>query len=107
MGKRIAFQESAYPCLSGARAWTLEAYADMLVKHHGGSLEPTVSLKSTERAALLAPLASPLYAVSSGVLRLMFGESHEYFTSVYRKKVQLEQELERLLGPGAQSPKSS
>mmetsp|Transcript_80874 Transcript_80874/g.261885 ORF Transcript_80874/g.261885 Transcript_80874/m.261885 type:complete len:488 (-) Transcript_80874:112-1575(-) len=99
MRKRIAFQEGAYPGLSGTRAWTLEAYADMLLRHSGSTIDPRLKLPNERAAQHLAPLAPPVYAEALQILRLMFGEQHEYFTTVNRKAVELRQELKRLLGP--------
>merc|ERR1719210_2549053 len=53
--KRIAFQGTAYSGLSGTRAWTLEAYADMLLRHWGASIDPAIQVPSEEAARHLAP----------------------------------------------------
>lgn len=97
MRKRISFQEGAYPGLNGTRAWTLEAQADMLLRHNGAMLESSVQIPDAQAAKCLATLAMPVYEESLGILRLMFGEQHEYFTSVHRKARELQQELERFL----------
>lgn len=94
---RIEFQAVAYPNLSGARAWTLEAYADMLVRHSGASLDPVVKVPQKHAAEHLAKVAAPVYEKALNILRLMFGTEHDYFTSVQRKFDQLRDELQRHL----------
>merc|ERR1712048_332098 len=98
MRKRISFQEGAYPGLSGTRAWTLEAYVDMLLRHNGASIEP-VKIPGEQAARSLAAVALPVLMEALGTLRLMFGEQHEHFTSLHEKATELQKELERLLGP--------
>lgn len=101
--KRIGFQEGAYPGLSGARAWTLEAYADMLLRHSGASVDPKIQVPSESAARRLVTVVPPVYTESLKILGLMFGEQHEYYTSVSRKAKEFEQELVRLLGAAAAS----
>mmetsp|Transcript_27781 Transcript_27781/g.78644 ORF Transcript_27781/g.78644 Transcript_27781/m.78644 type:complete len:494 (-) Transcript_27781:167-1648(-) len=101
MRKRISFQLGAYSGLNGTRAWTLEALADMLLRHSGATLDSRVRVPDAPAARALLRLAVPVYEESLGILRLMFGEQHEYFTSVDRKASELQQELERLLGRAA------
>mmetsp|Transcript_97789 Transcript_97789/g.276780 ORF Transcript_97789/g.276780 Transcript_97789/m.276780 type:complete len:489 (-) Transcript_97789:88-1554(-) len=101
MRKRIVFQEGSYPGLSGTRAWTLEAFADMLLRHSGATVEPSIKVPNHEAARHIAPLVPQVLAESQRVLSLMFGEQHEYFTTVNRKSMELRMELERLLGPEA------
>lgn len=96
--KRLDFQKKAYPGLSGARAWTLEAYADMLLRHRGTILEPDVRIPDQQAARALVSIVPPVYEECLDILVHMFGESHEYFTSVNRKAVQLGEQFERLLG---------
>ncbi|CAK9097242.1 Histone-lysine N-methyltransferase SMYD3 (SET and MYND domain-containing protein 3) (Zinc finger MYND domain-containing protein 1) [Durusdinium trenchii] len=49
MRKRLRYQAKAYPGISGCVAWTAEAYADMLMKHAGASLDPVTACHSAER----------------------------------------------------------
>eukprot|EP00913_Durusdinium_trenchii_P031942 g29916.t1 len=49
MRKRLRYQAKAYPGISGCVAWTAEAYADMLMKHAGASLDP-VTVPNIESA---------------------------------------------------------
>jgi len=100
MKKRIAFQEGAYPGLSGTHAWTLEAFADMLLRHSGGTTDPQVHLRSEDAAKQLIG-APAVYGEALRILGFMFGEDHAYYTTVHRKRVELDAELRRLLGvPG-------
>jgi len=114
MRKRIAFQEEAFPGLSGTHAWTLEAYADMLVRHSSSAVEPHVSTADIDALRRVEPqephvstteidalrrveqqASQKIYAEALQILRLMFGESHEYYTAVNRKAVDLEHQLKR------------
>jgi len=97
MRKRIAYQEKAYPGLSGTRAWTLEAYVDMILKHKGGTVDPRVKLPDAQAAQSVAPLAPQVYTEAMQILGLMFGEKHEYYTAIQRKAVELQVELQRWL----------
>lgn len=101
MRKRITFQEHAFPGLSGTHAWTLEAYVDMLMRHRGVSIDPMVEVPSEQTARALLSLALQASAESVRILRLMFGEHHDYFTSVNRKFVELRKELAKHLGEAA------
>jgi len=96
--RRIAFQESAYPGLSGTRAWTLEAFGDMLLRHSGAIMEPQVKLPSKAAALQLASTAPRVYSDSLDILRLMFGEQHDYYICVQGKATGLHEELKRHLG---------
>lgn len=103
MRKRITFQESAYPGLSGTRAWTLETYADMLLRHNGIPVDPEVVIPNEAAAKRIRMLVPPVFEDALGILRLMFGEQHEYYTSVARKQQELALELQRLLFPNTAS----
>jgi len=96
--KRIAFQERAYRGLSGTRAWTLEAYADMLVRHWNGKVEPSVQVPDADAAQDLAAEAPKVYEASLRILCHMFGEKHEYSTVVERKLAELRREIKRHSG---------
>lgn len=100
MRKRIAFQKGAFPHLSGTRAWTLEAYVDMILRHNGAKVDP-LKIPGEGPARTIASLAPQVYAESLAILRLMFGEEHEHFTSVNNKSTDLDCELTRILGSGA------
>jgi len=105
--KRLVFQEGAYTGLSGMRAWTLEGYGDTLLLHSGAALDPHVKVPSEEAAGRLASLVPQLYAEALGILRPMFGDQHEYCTSLVRKAEDLRQELDRLLGVAGDAPRQS
>jgi hypothetical protein len=88
--KRCEHQKNVYPGLSGSHAWSLEAYADALrtaprqsapTKKKGGVWMPVVKAEPE--------LAKQKYLDSIKVLRLMFGEDHEYVTSVDDKLKEL------------------
>lgn len=100
MRKRITFQEGAFPGLSGTHAWTLETYADMLLKHHGVTIDPQIAIPNEATAKRIKLLVPPVFEDALGILRLMFGDKHEYYTSVERKQQELALELRRLLLPG-------
>jgi len=91
MRKRLEYQVKAYPAISGCYAWTAEAYADMLIRHAGGTSEPKVP----EETAKLRG-AAVVYKSCVDTLRVMFGEEHEFFQVVNRKAQQLNEELTRL-----------
>lgn len=94
--KRLQFQKAVYPGLSAARAWTLEHYADMLLRHAAATVDPRVTLPDAGGAARVKVLVPYVYAESLQILALMFGEAHEHYTSVSRKASELAAELHRL-----------
>lgn len=98
MRKRLDYQVKAYPGVSGSYAWTAEAYADMLVRHAGGTTDPVTVPQDLETAVKLRG-AAMVYKSCVDTLRIMFGEEHEFFQGANRKAEQLNQELTRLLGP--------
>jgi len=89
MDKRVDYQRTAYPGLSGTLAWTLESQADMILRHAGFKGDSAKKTMHDERvkASLLgaAPKIFKIYEASMRILRLMFGQEHEYFTSVADK----------------------
>ncbi|CAK0883971.1 unnamed protein product, partial [Prorocentrum cordatum] len=92
--RRCAFHEAAYPGLSAAHAWCLEGFADALKKEPSATQAPPVVTDAVARgswakadrlrwqkAAKAEPEeAARLYTQAHDILRLMFGESHEYVT---------------------------
>eukprot|EP00931_Biecheleriopsis_adriatica_P050869 TRINITY_DN29485_c0_g1_i1.p1 TRINITY_DN29485_c0_g1~~TRINITY_DN29485_c0_g1_i1.p1 ORF type:complete len:305 (+),score=50.89 TRINITY_DN29485_c0_g1_i1:613-1527(+) len=100
MRKRLDFQAKSYPGISGTNAWTLEAYADMLLQHSRCTCSKDgINVPSKEAAQKLLPKVPSVYAASLRILRLMFGEDHEYYLAVNRKAMRLQDELQRHLGP--------
>eukprot|EP00927_Polykrikos_kofoidii_P001018 TRINITY_DN1036_c0_g1_i1.p1 TRINITY_DN1036_c0_g1~~TRINITY_DN1036_c0_g1_i1.p1 ORF type:complete len:470 (+),score=69.09 TRINITY_DN1036_c0_g1_i1:105-1514(+) len=87
--RRIVFHKGAYPGLSGSHAWTIENLADALMVPEKGK---TVPASQRVRAA-------ELFADALEILRLLFGNEHEYVTLVVDK---LNSELE--LGNGGCGP---
>lgn len=96
--RRVTFQARAYPGLSGTRAWTLEALADMILRHAGASVQPRVEVPSVAVAREVSSKRCPgVYAECLAILRLMFGAEHEHYTVVGRKAEELQKELDRHL----------
>lgn len=85
MQKRIIFQKNSYPGLSGAYAWTLESQGDLLLRHFGITLSEDADLPDLDTVKKVKSLVPAIYIDSFRVLRLMFGEKHEYSTSVSHK----------------------
>mmetsp|Transcript_36028 Transcript_36028/g.84494 ORF Transcript_36028/g.84494 Transcript_36028/m.84494 type:complete len:514 (-) Transcript_36028:22-1563(-) len=100
---RCAFHQGAYPGLSGAHAWMLEAYGDAMVRSSSSSgsnisLGSTTSGKGAGRGAAAKKkvweptiksdpkAAIELYDQSLDILRRMFGDKHEYVQQVVGKK---------------------
>jgi len=80
---RCTFHKAAYPGLSGTHAWSLEALGDALQK----SPASRTSDKKSKTVAVKADKegAEKCYMQSLDILRLMFGEDHEYVVSVADK----------------------
>lgn len=76
--RRIRFYESVYPALNGALAWALEDFGDILVQQRKAD-------QNIENAEKIDAAILQTYSRSSEVLRLMFGETHEYTTRVVKK----------------------
>lgn len=96
--RRVAFQARAYPGLSGTRAWTLEALADMMLHHAGAFAQQRVVVPSSAVAQELAAKRVPgVYSECLDTLRLMFGAEHEHYTAVSRKATELQREMDRHL----------
>jgi len=79
--RRCDFHKVAYPGLSGAHAWSLEALGDC-----------NRNMKGT-KANLEA--AKECYTEALAILRLMFGEDHEYVTDVAEKEALVEIDVGR------------
>lgn len=75
--RRREFHAAAYDGLSGAHAWTLEAFGDAMITGLGDSQEKKTT--SDTEAAL------ELYKEAISILKLMFGDNHEYVTQVVDK----------------------
>lgn len=92
--RRIAFYEVAFPGLSGAHAWALEALGDAMAKGTPSSQPQAVQTeagrkkKRTWQAAAKEDqeAAQKLFADALVILRKMFGSDHEYVTDVERKQ---------------------
>lgn len=93
--KRCEFYKVAYPGLSGTHAWSLEALGDALQKSAYGSSADKRS-KVAQKPNLIFDIqadreeAEKCYVESLGILRLMFGEDHEYVVSVADKLKELQ-----------------
>lgn len=81
---RCAFHKAAYPGLSGTHAWSLEALGDAL---RSDAPSPSAKKKSRSEPIVMAEKdkAEQSYVESFGILRLMFGEDHEYVVAVSDK----------------------
>jgi len=87
--KRCDFHKAAYPGLSGSHAWSLEALGDTL-RYDAPSQSQIVAARRKGRASVpVVPAdtrrAAESYTESIRILRLMFGEDHEYVVSVVDK----------------------
>lgn len=82
---RCNFHKAAYPGLSGAHAWALEALGDCMRTSSRDNKKKDAA--PTEAEALAS--AKESYAEALGILRLMFGEDHEYVTDVVAKETNL------------------
>lgn len=78
---RCRFHKAAYPGLSGTHAWSLEALGDALQKAYPAPK----SQKRTQGAKAEMQQSEKCYLESLDILRLMFGETHEYVVSVDEK----------------------
>jgi len=99
MKKRGEYQKHAYRSpadpetgLSGALAWSLESQGDMLLRFAHvdlGKTKPS-EVKAGVKKKLQKEVPE-IYQASMGILRLMFGEEHEYFTAVKTKEAQIKE----------------
>jgi len=76
--RRCEFHKAAYKGLSGAHAWALEALGDCL---------RSVAKKGAVGAEDNLKVARQKYSEANNILRLMFGEDHEYVTDIDDKMV--------------------
>lgn len=85
---RIAYQRKAYPDLSGTLAWTLESQAGLFLEHLGFESRTKSAAQALDAAKKdeLASQVIPIFEESMRILRLMFGNEHEHFTSVVEKR---------------------
>jgi len=92
---RCEFFKQAYPGLSGSHAWSLEALGDTL-RIAAPTANQLAAAKKRGRSSV-TPIAAERekalqsYTESIRILRLMFGEDHEYVVSVVDKMKELEQ----------------
>lgn len=110
MERRASFQGAAYPGPSGAHAWTLEAYAQMLLSNRGikvaemaekpRSLSAVRPLLNDVVAEEAAERVMPLYAKALEILCLLFGQDHEFYMEVKKSASALQVALEAV-APGA------
>lgn len=107
--QRAAFQRAGFPGCSGALAWTLESLADLRLLHIG--MRTGDLLTKARSPAVLRPLLNdelarraaavlPLYQQALVALKMLFGDDHEYFTSVARKHAAIRGALQDM-APGA------
>lgn len=83
--RRCGFHADAYPGLSGAHAWALEAYGDAV-----SILDDRDDLpQGLETAETRLTETMRLYNSALEILMPMFGEEHEYVTSVKGKLAEL------------------
>jgi hypothetical protein len=95
--QRCSFHDAAYPGLSGTHAWSLEALGDVLGQAF--PLESAAAAKKRARNTGTAVLADKgkaeeKYTKSLEILRLMFGEDHEYVVTVADKLKALREDAE-------------
>jgi hypothetical protein len=88
---RCGYQSGAYPGLSGSHAWSLEAFADALKTEPRQAQPKRKNAKDVWMPVVKAEIeeAKQKYLESLRILRLMFGEDHEYATSVDDKLIEL------------------
>jgi hypothetical protein len=85
---RCTFHKNAYPGLSGTHAWSLEALGD--VQRCCAPRRPANAKKDWEPTAKAEKdKAEQSYLESFRILKLMFGEEHEYVSSVADKLKEL------------------
>jgi len=100
--RRCEFHKLAYPGLSGAHAWALEALGDCMKSSSSGNgnaengeRQDSKQGSSTKKrvwqvaAKEETEAAKASYSEALRILRLMFGPSHEYVTDVEAKEVEL------------------
>lgn len=90
LARRCAFHKAAYPGLSASHAWALEAYADLLRRPGGDQQQARTRKKGTGKVWQAPTKAEPeqafnLYTEALRILKLMFGEDHEYITNLDSK----------------------
>jgi len=88
---RRIFHENAYNGLSGAHAWTLEAYADALQISDDRPRDAVrVGSKDSKSPAKVEPeAAAQHYKNALAILTLMFGKEHEYVAPLEKKREKL------------------
>jgi len=82
---RCEFHKAAYPGLSGAHAWALEAYADALAQSAETKRPSGDSGSKSSQSKKDSALAIEIYEQAQDVLTKMFGEDHDYVTTVSAK----------------------
>mmetsp|Transcript_70709 Transcript_70709/g.195680 ORF Transcript_70709/g.195680 Transcript_70709/m.195680 type:complete len:490 (-) Transcript_70709:22-1491(-) len=89
---RVAYQRAAYASLHGELAWTLEAQADMLLRH-AGVLPGSQRLAGLDDAAVqrMARCAAGQLEEGTGILRELFGGTHSYFRAIDRRRARLDE----------------
>jgi len=91
LAHRCDFHAAAYPGLSGTRAWSLETRGDAIrcdsgrASQNGSAARRTKGRVSASLVKAEPAEAARCYQESLRILRLMFGEEHEYVTSVDHK----------------------
>lgn len=94
MDLRRAFHREAYPGLSGAHAWTLEAFGDAMIIDSASQASRKGGGKSEWQEVVKPDFkkAGEYYTEALDILTKMFGEEHEYVTQVEEKREKLPKE---------------
>eukprot|EP00927_Polykrikos_kofoidii_P001019 TRINITY_DN1036_c0_g2_i1.p1 TRINITY_DN1036_c0_g2~~TRINITY_DN1036_c0_g2_i1.p1 ORF type:complete len:524 (+),score=92.00 TRINITY_DN1036_c0_g2_i1:182-1573(+) len=86
--RRRVYHKSAYPGLSGAHAWTIEAFADSMMV-----ADKTLSAPQCEKSV-------QLFTEAFEILMLLFGKEHEYVTPMADKIKSAQDKRKALLAKG-------
>eukprot|EP00928_Gymnodinium_smaydae_P013258 TRINITY_DN14855_c0_g1_i1.p1 TRINITY_DN14855_c0_g1~~TRINITY_DN14855_c0_g1_i1.p1 ORF type:complete len:479 (+),score=81.52 TRINITY_DN14855_c0_g1_i1:65-1501(+) len=100
LSHRITYQRKAYTDPNGTLAWTLEAQATLLLQHLGlrssagmrSSTTPAPPLDSQTRADIKAQIM-PALEEACQILKLMFGNRHEYYSAVVERRNHAREQL--------------
>mmetsp|Transcript_104211 Transcript_104211/g.222741 ORF Transcript_104211/g.222741 Transcript_104211/m.222741 type:complete len:482 (-) Transcript_104211:95-1540(-) len=84
--RRCGFHAAAYPGLSGAHAWALEAHGDAMLRSSAAKEVQNKKKRVWQVAVKEEPeVAKALYTQALNIFKLMFGEDHEYPQAVCKK----------------------
>jgi len=86
----VDYQRRAYTSLHGELAWALESLADMLLRH-AGLAQGSMRLPGLDDASVrrIARQALKHLEEASGILKLMFGDTHSYYIALDKKQNKL------------------